>query len=79
MSPKPVEMSVMFDDADGENIQAAVIDNEPIISPAWSPDGSELAYVSFHDRKAKVIVRNVRQGGNRELASFRGSNRFSGF
>jgi TolB protein len=61
-------------DADGENILPALIDNEPIISPAWSPDGTELAYVSFHDKKAKVFIRNVRQGTTREVASFKGSN-----
>jgi len=61
-------------DADGANIQAALIDNQPIISPAWSPDGSELAYVTFHDRKAKVVIRNVHAGTTREVAAFKGSN-----
>jgi TolB protein len=61
-------------DADGASIVPALIDNQPIISPAWSPDGSELAYVSFHDRKAKVMVRNVRNGSTREVAAFKGSN-----
>ena len=61
-------------DADGGNIQPALIDNEPIISPAWSPDGTELAYVTFHDRKAKVVIRNVHAGTVREVAAFKGSN-----
>jgi TolB protein len=61
-------------DADGANVQAALIDNEPIISPSWSPDGSELAYVTFHDRKAKVVIRNVHAGTTREVAAFKGSN-----
>ena len=70
----PGKFTLRITDADGENIQAALIDNEPIISPSWSPDGSELAYVTFHDRKAKVSIRNVRQGTMREVASFKGSN-----
>jgi TolB protein len=70
----PGKFTLRITDADGENIQAALIDNEPIISPAWSPDGSELAYVTFHDKKAKVSIRNVRQGTMREVASFKGSN-----
>ena len=75
MSPRRRgKFTLRITDADGENIQAALIDNEPIISPSWSPDGSELAYVTFHDRKAKVIIRNVRQGSTREVAAFRGSN-----
>ena len=61
-------------DADGQNIVPALIDNEPIISPAWSPDGSELAFVTFHDKKAKVVIRNVHAGTTREVAAFKGSN-----
>ena len=68
------KFTLRITDADGENIQAALIDNEPIISPSWSPDGAELAYVTFHDRKAKVVIRNVRQGTVREVAAFKGSN-----
>ena len=70
----PGKFTLRITDADGENIQAALIDNEPIISPAWSPDGSELAFVTFHDKKAKVVIRNVRQGTTREVAAFKGSN-----
>jgi len=68
------KFTLRITDADGANIQAALIDNEPIISPAWSPDGSELAYVTFHDRKAKVVMRNVHAGTTREVAAFKGSN-----
>ena len=70
----PGKFTLRITDADGENIQAALIDNQPIISPAWSPDGGELAYVTFHDKKAKVVIRNVRQGSTREVAGFKGSN-----
>ena len=70
----PGRFTLRITDADGENIQAALIDNEPIISPAWSPDGSELAYVTFHDKKAKVVIRNVHAGTIREVAAFKGSN-----
>ena len=34
-------------DADGENAQSALASPEPIISPAWSHSGMQLAYVSF--------------------------------
>ena len=34
---------------------------EPIISPAWSPNGKELAYVSFERQKAVVYVAQRRQ------------------
>ncbi|WP_428425569.1 Tol-Pal system beta propeller repeat protein TolB [Methylibium sp.] len=61
-------------DADGEGGQSALASPEPIISPAWSPDGRELAYVSFESRKAVVYVQEVASGKRRTLASFRGSN-----
>jgi TolB protein len=61
-------------DADGEGGQTALASSEPIISPAWSPDGRELAYVSFESRKAVVYVQEVATGKRRTLASFRGSN-----
>ena len=61
-------------DADGEGGQVALNSAEPIISPAWSPDGRELAYVSFETQKAVVWVQNVMSGERRQLANFRGSN-----
>jgi TolB protein len=61
-------------DADGANSQAALRSREPIISPAWSPDGSQLAYVSFESLKPVVYVHTVMSGQRRAVANFRGSN-----
>ncbi|WP_225782925.1 Tol-Pal system beta propeller repeat protein TolB [Xenophilus sp. Marseille-Q4582] len=61
-------------DADGENAQAALASPEPIISPVWSPNGGQLAYVSFESRKPIVYVHTVASGQRRLLANFRGSN-----
>ena len=61
-------------DADGENAQSALSSNEPIISPAWSPNGSQLAYVSFESRKPVVYVHEIASGRRRLIANFRGSN-----
>lgn len=61
-------------DADGENAQSALASPEPIISPAWSPDGNQLAYVSFESRKPVVYVHNVSTGKRRLVANFKGSN-----
>lgn len=61
-------------DADGENAQSALTSAEPIISPAWSPDGSQLAYVSFESRKPVVYVHTIATGQRRLVANFRGSN-----
>ena len=61
-------------DADGENAQAALTSPEPIISPNWSPNGQELAYVSFEARKPVVYVHDVYSGKRRVLANFKGNN-----
>ncbi len=61
-------------DADGENAQAALASPEPIISPRWSSNGTQLAYVSFESRKPVVYVHNVASGQRRLVANFKGSN-----
>jgi TolB protein len=61
-------------DADGEGGQVALNSPEPIISPAWAPNGQELAYVSFEKQKAIVYVQSVATGERRVIANFRGSN-----
>ena len=61
-------------DADGENAQSALASPEPIISPAWSPNGTQLAYVSFESRKPVIYAHDVSTGKRRLLANFRGSN-----
>lgn len=61
-------------DADGENAQAALTSPEPIISPAWSPTGGQLAYVSFESRKPVIYVHEVATGKRRLIANFKGSN-----
>jgi len=61
-------------DADGENASFALRSNEPIISPAWSPTGSQLAYVSFEARKPSVYVHDVETAKRRLVANFKGSN-----
>jgi TolB protein len=61
-------------DADGENPRVVVRSAEPIISPAWSPDGSKMVYVSFEDRKPVIYLQSLRDGGRTALANFKGSN-----
>lgn len=66
--------SLWVADSDGENPQAALTSPESIISPAWSPTGSHLAYVSFESRKPVVYVHDVATGRRRLVANFKGSN-----
>ena len=61
-------------DADGFNPQNVVSSNEPIISPAWSPDGKKLAYVSFEKKKPIIYVQSLTSGSRAVLANFKGNN-----
>ncbi|MDP3843585.1 MAG: Tol-Pal system beta propeller repeat protein TolB [Oxalobacteraceae bacterium] len=61
-------------DADGEGTQVALRSKEPIISPAWSPDGTKVAYVSFEAKKPVIYVQNLITRQRTVLAGFKGSN-----
>ena len=59
-------------DADGSNDQAALASREPIISPAWSPDGKRLAVVLTKDGSSQLYVVNVDGSGVTRIASSAG-------
>lgn len=61
-------------DADGFNEQTILASNEPIISPAWAPDGNRIAYVSFEQKKPVIYVQTLSTSQRRVLANFPGSN-----
>jgi TolB protein len=61
-------------DYDGQNEQTVVSSPEPIMSPAWSPDGTRMVYVSFELKKPVVVVQNLATGSRRVVANFKGSN-----
>jgi TolB protein len=57
-------------DADGDNPRIVMESNEPLMSPAWSPDGQSLAYVSFENKLPSVYVQTLKTG-ERHLVSAR--------
>jgi TolB protein len=61
-------------DADGENQKIILESPQPILSPAWSPDGQWLAYVSFENRVSAVYVQRVRSGERRLISARVGVN-----
>jgi len=61
-------------DVDGFNAFTVTSSPEPLIGPAWSPDGRKLAYVSFEQKKPVIYVQTLADGRRKAIASFRGSN-----
>jgi TolB protein len=61
-------------DMDGENAQTLLQSSEPIMSPAWSPDGKKLAYVSFEQKKMQVYLIELASGRRKLITNFPGIN-----
>ena len=61
-------------DADGYNPRPLLASKEPIMSPAWSPNGKQLAYVSFERNRAGIYVSDIDTGSRRLLTSYPGIN-----
>src|SRR5277367_5015296 len=61
-------------DADGENPHVVMQSNEPLMSPAWSPDGQSLAYVSFENRLPSVYVQFLKSGERQRVSARAGVN-----
>jgi TolB protein len=61
-------------DSDGENQQVIVSSGDPLMSPAWSPDGQSLAYVSFESKASAIYVQVLRTGERRRVSARQGIN-----
>lgn len=61
-------------DADGYNRHVLFQSPAPLMSVQWSPDGKQLAYVSFERKRPRVYVHNLAEGSRKVIANFRGTN-----
>jgi TolB protein len=69
------EYRLVVAEADGHRPQSILTSNEPLMSPDWSPDGEQLAYVSFESgRSSQIFIQDVASGERRTVASFPGIN-----
>lgn len=66
--------SLWVADQDNENAFRIMESRDPIMSPAWSPDSRQLAYVSFENNKSSIVLQNLRTGSRRVVASEPGIN-----
>jgi len=66
--------SLIVSDQDGENDHTIMESKDPIMSPAWSPDSRQLAYVSFEGNKSSIFVQTLRTGNRFQVSSKPGIN-----
>jgi len=61
-------------DSDGFNEKIILETKTPIISPSWSPNGLQIAYVRFKNNiGAEVYVQSILTGRAKRIASFKGT------
>ncbi len=61
-------------DADGYAPRTITESSEPLMSPAWSPDGQSLAYVSFEGKASAIYVQRLATGERRRVSARLGIN-----
>ena len=61
-------------DADGARESLMLESKQPIMSPSWSPDGEDLAYVSFETGRPAIFRQNLAAATREQLTNFTGLN-----
>lgn len=57
-------------DYDGQRAQVILESGEPIMSPSWSPDGQDVAYVSFETDLPRIYIQNIATGQRRQITNY---------
>ena len=68
------QYALVVSDMDGENQFTIMESTDPIMSPAWSPDSRQLAYVSFENNVSTIFVQTLRTGNRIRVSSRAGIN-----
>ena len=73
-SGKHSHYALVVADSDGFDPQTVFSSNEPIMSPDWSPDGKDLAYVSFENQRQAIYIQDIYTGRRQLISERRGIN-----
>ena len=57
-------------DYDGQRAQVLLESGEPIMSPSWSPNGQDIAYVSFETSLPRIYTQNIATGQRRQITNY---------
>lgn len=68
------QIALQVADADGYNPQTIVSSHDPLMSPAWSPDGRRIAYVSFEQSQPSIYIQEAFTGKREKVTSYPGIN-----
>lgn len=71
---KGKRFTLQLADSDGANTVTLLSSPEPVLSPAWSPDGARIAYASFEGRRSRVYVQELATGARRVVSAEEGIN-----
>lgn len=65
---------LLISDADGARERLMLESKQPLMSPAWSPNGQEVVYVSFETRRPAVFRQRLSDAKRQQLTNFKGLN-----
>lgn len=73
-TPEDRTYTLQIADSDGANPRTVLQSPYPIMSPSWSPDGGQLAYVSFEGNRSAIWVQDLSTGERYQLTDYSGIN-----
>lgn len=73
-NPQEATYRLIHADADGARERELLKSSQPLLSPRWSPDGKQVAYVSFETSRPAIFIQNIATGARRQITNFKGLN-----